>query len=681
MDKMNKTLLLSLISVLFISSAYGETGKIDNMQVVRHSTPAPGLYDVKITGDFYAGQIYEIYIDTDNNKNTGYETIGAEYLITRGGDIFKYTGPDGGSWSDGYVWDDYWEWKQTNDVSVSDTNISMSIKSHLLPELSSVSRFFIETFNSDWDWQDEFESGVTEAGNGSNIIHGGKLTNSGSGGYYQWDDEDAVRGLVFDAYSDFKLKSVKVYNQAGQEATRVFTLFDASGNVVDSKSVFVGAGEQRIALDMFVPKGNGYKLMADIHKGLYRNRNIHGYPYKVGDVASIVSSDIGTSSYYFFYDWAVESLNDEPNPVANKGYYPSDEALNYPHVVYANPDNFCSAINNAEPKTLVVLESGNYSDGCNLHDVHHVTVKGEDKSGVIFDVSNAWVFQLFESSYVNFMNYTVRNGNFGKMAIARGHNENHHIYFGDIRIENCSGPESSCTYTSAYAHDITLNRVQVLNYDSKYGYGWYCQGYHQTVTNSTFAHMSVSAVVIRGHYPVDDGHVFGWAPGGQYHEVVYGNPDFKNINTDDWTHYIANNTFAYSKHNTTSNDPGRGDGHDREAFLAFYTVGPSAGDAKEYSVYPPQNVVIENNKFYHPYQRGGLQGAISVDWGFPKGADGNAMVYNDQYVILHTVIRNNLFSDKMFRIQEQDRGDIDTGLITLSNNKENANFDIGGFVE
>ncbi len=509
------------------------------------------------------------------------------------------------------------------------------------------------------------------------VIHGAKPDNSGDGEYYKWDDADAIRGLVFDAKRDFMLKSVKVYNQSGEEARRTFTLYNSKGEVVDAKSAKITAGEQRVALNFQIAKGSGYKLMADIHKGLYKNNNV-SYPIKVGDVANITGSDIDRKHYYFFYDWEVEySKSDQPEPtpsdpeptpptIGKKGYYPSDEALNYSNVVHANPNNFCSVINNAQPKTMVILDNGTYTNGCDLNDAHYVTVKGASKDGVVFDVPDEWIFDMGESSYLNFMDYSVKHGNFGKMHIAKHKNENHHIYFGNITIDDCSSPESSCTYTSAYAHDVTLDRVAVLNYDSQYGYGWYCQGYHQTVTNSTFKHMTSPAIMIRGHYPLNDGHKFGW-PGEQDYETVYGK--YENIAPNEWTHYVANNTFADSRHNG-SNSSDRGDGHDREAFIGFYTVGPNAGDAKERSVFPPQNVLIENNHFIRPYARGNLRGAISVDYGFPRGADGSSIVYNDRYVVRNAVIRNNTYTDKLFRIQENDASDIDISLIKLSGNKK-----------
>jgi hypothetical protein len=45
------------------------------------------------------------------------------------------------------------------------------------------------------------------------VEKGGKTDKGEDGIYYNWDDEEAVWGLQFDASTDFVLKSVKVYSK------------------------------------------------------------------------------------------------------------------------------------------------------------------------------------------------------------------------------------------------------------------------------------------------------------------------------------------------------------------------------------------------------------------------------------------------------------------------------------
>ncbi len=142
-------------------------------------------------------------------------------------------------------------------------------------------------------------------------LYGGKQDTSGSGGYYPWDDDAAIRGLLFDVHKPITLKSVKVYNEAGQAATRTIALDDKNGQEIASKQIFIPEGESRIDLDFNITPGNAYFLKAaDPHKGLYRNSSGMEYPYHIGDAVTITSSDLGTGAYYFFYDWEVETSGD-----------------------------------------------------------------------------------------------------------------------------------------------------------------------------------------------------------------------------------------------------------------------------------------------------------------------------------------------------------------------------------
>jgi PKD repeat protein len=140
----------------------------------------------------------------------------------------------------------------------------------------------------------------------ADTVFGAKKDTSGAGGYYPWDDEAAVRGLIFDVNKYILIKSVKVYNDTGQAATRTITVTDAGGNIVATRDVYIPEGESRIVLDFPVVPGKDYFLKAaDPHKGLYRNTSGATYPYYVGDAVTITRSDVGTEGYYFFYDWEV----------------------------------------------------------------------------------------------------------------------------------------------------------------------------------------------------------------------------------------------------------------------------------------------------------------------------------------------------------------------------------------
>jgi PKD repeat protein len=152
------------------------------------------------------------------------------------------------------------------------------------------------------------------AGGEGTIIKGGKTDKGDTGEYYIWDDSDAIWGLAFDAKSDFTLKSVKIYNNGSDyTGSRTFVVKDASGTTIATKDIDVVDGEQRLNLDFSIPKGNGYRLLAENpKKGIWRDKTgtTLNWPYNIGSVASITSSvkhdgEVNTDNYFFFYDWEV----------------------------------------------------------------------------------------------------------------------------------------------------------------------------------------------------------------------------------------------------------------------------------------------------------------------------------------------------------------------------------------
>jgi PKD repeat protein len=137
-------------------------------------------------------------------------------------------------------------------------------------------------------------------------VQGAKPDTSGGGEYYPWDDEAAVRGLIFDVHKPIILRSVKVYNDTGQAATRTISVVNFEGNIIATKEVFIPEGESRIKLNFPINPGESYFLKAaDPHKGLYRNGSGVSFPYYIGDAVTITASDVGTEYYYFFYDWEI----------------------------------------------------------------------------------------------------------------------------------------------------------------------------------------------------------------------------------------------------------------------------------------------------------------------------------------------------------------------------------------
>ncbi|MGM0565769.1 MAG: C25 family cysteine peptidase [Bacteroidota bacterium] len=115
-------------------------------------------------------------------------------------------------------------------------------------------------------------------------------------------------GLIFDAYQDFTLQSVKTY--AKDEGARVIQLRDSLFNVLISDTVFIPQGENRIELGWEIPAGEKYKLVANDNHQLAYNITGAEYPYEVPEVLSIHGSTFipdPQKYYYAFYDWEVTS--------------------------------------------------------------------------------------------------------------------------------------------------------------------------------------------------------------------------------------------------------------------------------------------------------------------------------------------------------------------------------------
>ena len=139
---------------------------------------------------------------------------------------------------------------------------------------------------------------------GTNYV--GPSDNSfGNGGYFT----NGNRYLVFDAYSEFTIKSVWV--DADGAGNRTVELRDAGGNILQSATINIPDGQSRITLNFPVSSGSDYQLAvaASSNPSLYRNNSGVSYPYNIANVVSIKESNANSSLnyYYFFYDWEIET--------------------------------------------------------------------------------------------------------------------------------------------------------------------------------------------------------------------------------------------------------------------------------------------------------------------------------------------------------------------------------------
>ena len=136
-------------------------------------------------------------------------------------------------------------------------------------------------------------------------------------GAKEWIDEENGQfhqnngfWLVFDAYQNLSLESVKVYAD-GLEA-RTFALVDANGATLSSSTFVIEDGENTVELNWFVPAGQGYGLrVTSDNPQLWRDGigSDPEFPYALGNFGAITGTTVNgansQSYYYFFYDWKV----------------------------------------------------------------------------------------------------------------------------------------------------------------------------------------------------------------------------------------------------------------------------------------------------------------------------------------------------------------------------------------
>ncbi len=120
------------------------------------------------------------------------------------------------------------------------------------------------------------------------------------------------RFQIFDVKTPVTLKSVLV--NASGAGIRIIELRDDSGKILESKSVNLNNGENRVELNLELPQGNNFQLgLGGTMGNLLRTNAGVKYPYEIENVLSVkgsnASNGFGLSYYYFFYDWEVVTFN------------------------------------------------------------------------------------------------------------------------------------------------------------------------------------------------------------------------------------------------------------------------------------------------------------------------------------------------------------------------------------
>ena len=132
-------------------------------------------------------------------------------------------------------------------------------------------------------------------------------TNSYSGSQYN-------SYQIFNAISDFTLKSFDVYTDAQYSGNRLIELRSNNNEVLLDTLIYI-SGDATIELNWEIPEGQNYKLgtndqvnelnYGDVNPMLKRSNQGTNYPYEIQNILSITDSEYGNDYYYYFYNWNV----------------------------------------------------------------------------------------------------------------------------------------------------------------------------------------------------------------------------------------------------------------------------------------------------------------------------------------------------------------------------------------
>jgi hypothetical protein len=194
-----------------------------------------------------------------------------------------------------------------------------------------------------------------------------------------------TRGIRFDAFTDLNLQNVTVYTLVPTRA-RIFLQNAAGQTLYSVEKEIAGVNGAATVIDLYfdIPKGNNYRLMAQILSGsLSLPSNVAGYPFTIPGIISLKSDDVGGSANYnFFFRWNVSKAIcrsaripvqvDIKYPLLFDGYYYSCEP--FPVTASSNAGGTYLWSTGQTTNSIQIDSSGTYSvvitdaTGCEVRD-------------------------------------------------------------------------------------------------------------------------------------------------------------------------------------------------------------------------------------------------------------------------------------------------------------------------
>jgi hypothetical protein len=178
--------------------------------------------------------------------------------------------------------------------------------------------------------------------------------------------------LTFTAESNFLLRTVDIFPYGSGAGTVTIELRAEDGTSVATKTVSVigttstSSPAQTVELNFAIAGGANYRLGVAGYTGLvsnmYRDNTNLAYPYHVPGVVTITGTNLGSTLYYFYYNWLV-STGCESSRAIVIATINSAPAV----TVSANPASVCAAssstlqVSSANPNYTYTWMPGNLS--------------------------------------------------------------------------------------------------------------------------------------------------------------------------------------------------------------------------------------------------------------------------------------------------------------------------------
>lgn len=117
--------------------------------------------------------------------------------------------------------------------------------------------------------------------------------------------------LSFSVLQPLRLRSVAV--DAQNAGWRSLELRDGAGQLLDTFSVYLPAGDSRVLLNLDLEPGS-YRLGGLNLDLAFTSSNV-AFPYELPGLLSITGGSAGLSNYYYFYDWEIQAQACFSDPV------------------------------------------------------------------------------------------------------------------------------------------------------------------------------------------------------------------------------------------------------------------------------------------------------------------------------------------------------------------------------